>query len=263
MKILFIGDIFGSPGRRAVREILPPLKTELKTDVVIANGENVAHGRGITRAKAVELFESGVDVITNGNHAFDIPEVFPYYESEKKILRPANYPVQAPGRGHVVLDVLGGINLAVINLIGRVHMEPAENPFHKVDELLADLTPRPDVIFVDMHAETTSETRAMGWHLDGRVAAVLGSHTHVPTADEEILPGGTAYLTDTGMTGPYHSVIGMEVKGVIEKFKTGVKQRFEVAEGDVRFCAALVEVEESTGLATRIERICRKMPVGD
>jgi metallophosphoesterase (TIGR00282 family) len=159
----------------------------------------------------------------------------------------------------VILDVLGGIHLAVINLIGRVHMDPAENPFTRADELLVDLKGKTDIFFVDMHAEATSETRAMGWYLDGRVAAVLGSHTHVPTADEEILPRGTAYLTDAGMTGPYHSVIGMAVEPVLHKFLTGVRRPFEPATEDVRFCAALVDVEESTGLATHIERICQRI----
>ena len=259
MKILFIGDVFGSPGRQAVQRVLPSLRAEKQIDVVIANGENACHGKGITESTAKDLFQAGVDVITTGNHAFDHQEVFPYFASEKKLLRPANYSSKTPGRGHVVIDVMGGIHLAVINLIGRVHMDPAENPFAAADELVKDLKGRADVIFVDMHAEATSETRAMGWYLDGRVAAVLGSHTHVPTADEEILPKGTAYLTDAGMTGPYHSVIGMAVEPVLHKFVTGIRQRFEPATEGVRFCSALVDVEESTGLATSIERICRRL----
>lgn len=256
MRLLFIGDVFGGPGRHAVQEFLPKLKIERKLDVVIANGENVSHGRGITQKTAEILFQVGVDVITTGNHAYDISDVFPYFESQKNLLRPANYPAQAPGRGHVVLDVLGGINLGVINLIGRVGMDPVDSPFSKVDQLLEELKGCTDILFVDMHAEATSETRAMGWYLDGKVAAVLGSHTHVQTADEEVLPGGTAYITDTGMTGPHHSVIGMAIDPVLKKYTTGVRHRFEPATDDIRFCAALVEIEESTGLATGIERIC-------
>lgn len=259
MRILFIGDIFGSPGRQAVQQVLPQLKRDRKIDVVIGNGENVCHGKGITESTAKDLFQAGIDVITSGNHAFDYQEVFPYFESQKNLLRPANYSSKAPGRGHVILDVLGGIHLAVINLIGRIHMDPADCPFAKANQLLEDIKGRADIIFVDMHAEATSETRAMGWHLDGRVAAVLGSHTHVPTADEEILPKGTAYLTDAGMTGPYHSVIGMEIEPVLHKFLTGVRRRFEPATDDIRFCAALVEAEESTGRATHIERICHRV----
>jgi hypothetical protein len=242
-----------------VKQVLPGLKGEYKIDAVIANGENACHGKGITESTATDLFKAGVDVITTGNHAFDHKEAFPYFASQKTLLRPANYSAKAPGRGHVVLDVLGGVELCVINLIGRVHMDPADCPFTKADELLGEMKGRADVIIVDMHAEATSETRAMGWHLDGRVAAVLGSHTHVPTADEEILPGGTAYLSDAGMTGPYHSVIGMAIEPVLHKFRTGVKRRFEPATEDVRFCAALVEVEESTGMATRIERIQHRL----
>ena len=259
MKLLFIGDVFGAPGRQAIQELLQIIKTERAIDVVIANGENVSHGRGITQKTAGILFDHGVDVITTGNHAFDIEDAHSYFESEKKILRPANYKPESPGRGHVIVDVLGGIQLAVINLIGRIHMEPADCPFACADRLLEDLKNQSDILFVDMHAETTSETRAMGWYLDGKVAAVLGSHTHVPTADEEVLPQGTAYLTDAGMTGPYRSVIGMEIEPVLRKFRTGLRSRFKPATEDIRLCGAVVDIDESTGLAQNIERIDKRL----
>jgi len=260
MNLLFIGDIFGEPGRRAIKEFLPDLKRTHKIDFVVANGENVAHGKGITPSLADELFSLGIDVITSGNHAFDKLEIVSYYKKQKKLLRPANYPHQNPGKGHVVLDILGGVSLAVVNLIGRIHMAAADCPFAAVDKVLAELKGVADIIFVDMHAETTSETRAMGWYLDGKVAAVLGSHTHVQTADEEILPQGTAFLTDAGMTGPYKSVIGMEIEPVLSKFKTGIKTRWNPASEDVRVCGAVVEIEESNGRARSIERINLKLP---
>lgn len=259
MKILFIGDVFGAPGRQAVQEFVPKLKRERALDVVIANGENVSHGRGITEKTASLLFEAGVDVITTGNHAYDIQDSFPYFASEKRLLRPANYPKTSPGRGYGIFDVLGGIQLAVVNLIGRIHMDPVDCPFAAIDRVLDEIKVEADVIFVDMHAETTSESRAMGWHLDGKVGAVLGSHTHVQTADEELLPQGTAYLTDAGMTGPYRSVIGMGVEPVLEKFRTGIRSRFKPAAKDIRLCGAIVDLEESTGLATNIERICERL----
>lgn len=259
MRLLFIGDVFGAPGRRAIQEILPGLRRDQRIDVVVANGENVCHGRGVTQKTAEQLFEAGVDVITTGNHAFDMADAIPYFESEKRLLRPANYQEKSPGRGHIVIDVLGGVELAIINLIGRIHMEPADCPFAKIDLLLEDLKNQSDVIFVDMHAEASSEARAMGWYLDGKVAAVLGSHTHVPTADEEILPQGTAYITDVGMTGPYRSVIGMDSEPVIRKFRTGLRSKFQPASEDVRLCGAWVDIEESTGRAHHIERVCYKL----
>jgi len=255
MNLLFIGDIFGEAGRLAVRTLLPDLKKERRLDFVVANGENVAHGKGITPKGAEQLFAAGVDVITTGNHAFDQADSLDYFRRQSRLLRPENYPGGSPGKGHAVAEVYAGIRVAVVNLIGRIHMEPADCPFAAVDRVLADLQGKADIIFVDMHAEATSETRAMGWHLDGRVAAVLGSHTHVQTADEEILPQGTAYLTDVGMTGPYRSVIGMKVDNVLRKFRFGIKSRFEPADGDPRLCAAVVEIEESTGLARKIERL--------
>jgi len=255
MNLLFIGDVFGEAGRHAVEEVLPKLKQERKLDFVVANGENVAHGKGITVKTAEALYSAGVDVITTGNHAFDQHEVHPYFGQQRKLLRPLNFPGETPGRGFVILEVYGGVQIGIVNLIGRIHMEPADCPFAAIDRLLQDNSSGVDAWFVDMHAETTSEARAMGWHLDGRVAAVLGSHTHVQTADEEVMPKGTAFLTDAGMTGPYRSVIGMRIPQVLRKMRLGIKSRFEPASEDVRFCAALVEIEESTGLARKIERV--------
>lgn len=255
MNLLFIGDIFGEPGRQAVQALVPQLRRDRKIDVVIGNGENVTHGKGISIKNAEQLFAAGIDVITSGNHAFDQHDIHEYFRRTPRLLRPENYSELAPGKGHVLIEIYAGVHLAVLNLSGRIHMEPADCPFAAADRVLADLKGRADIVFVDMHAEATSEARAMGWHLDGRVAAVLGSHTHVQTADEEILPKGTAYLTDAGMTGPYRSIIGMKLDNILRKFQTGIKSRFDPAEGDVRFCGAVVEVEESTGLARKIERV--------
>ncbi len=259
MNLLFIGDVFGEVGQKAVQTFLPQLRKERGIDFVVANGENIFKGKGITERTAQALFSAGVDVITTGNHAFDQAEVRDYFPKQTRLLRPENYPQQSPGKGFVVQTVYSGITLGVINLIGRIHMEPADCPFVAADRVLDELKGKADILFVDMHAETTSETRAMGWHLDGKVAAVLGSHTHVQTADEEILPGGTAYLTDAGMTGPYRSVIGMKIEPVLKKFCLSLKSRFEAATEDVRFCGAIVEIEESTGLARRIERVNIKL----
>ena len=255
MNLLFIGDIFGEPGRLAVQSILPQLKQDRKIDLTVGNGENVAHGKGITVKTAEQLFAAGIDVITSGNHAFDQHEVHDYFRRQPRLLRPENFSRESPGRGHVIVKSYADLRVTVLNLIGRIDMEPADCPFAAADRVLEEAKGDADIVFVDMHAEATSEARAMGWYLDGRVAAVLGSHTHVQTADEEILPKGTAYLTDAGMTGPYRSIIGMKIDNVLRKFQTGIKSRFEPAEGDVRFCGALVEIEESNGLARKIERI--------
>jgi 2',3'-cyclic-nucleotide 2'-phosphodiesterase len=255
MNLLFIGDVFGEPGRVAVQKILPELKSQRSIDFIVANGENIAHGKGITVSTAESLFSAGVNVITTGNHAFDQHEVHKYFQSEPRLIRPENYGNASPGRGHVIQEVYGGVTIGVINLAGRVHMEPADCPFAAADRLLEEMRGRADIVFVDMHAEATSESRAMGWYLDGRVAAVLGSHTHVQTADEEILPKGTAFITDVGMTGPYRSIIGMKIDIALKKFRTGIRSRWEPASEDVRFCGAIVEIEESNGLARKIERI--------
>ncbi|MBF0493148.1 MAG: YmdB family metallophosphoesterase [Deltaproteobacteria bacterium] len=260
MKILFIGDIFGEVGKKAVLEKVPLFRLQQQVDFVIANGENVSKGKGIKIKEAHELFDCGVDVITSGNHAFDQDETEAYFRQEPRFIHPANYNLLTPSKGWVICEVHSGIKIGVINLAGQIFMSPANCPFECVDRLLKhEMQGDADIVIVDMHADASSECRAMGWHLEGRVAAVLGTHMHVQTADEEILPGGTAYITDVGMTGPYRSVIGMSVEGVLKKFRTGMKQRYIPASEDVRFCALLLEVEENTGKATSIQRIQERM----
>lgn len=255
MRLLMIGDIVGKPGRRAVKQNLPGLVAQFSIDTVIANGENAAGGNGITRDVAQELFSSGVDVITMGNHVWNQKEIFNYINQETRIIRPANYPPGAPGRGCGVFSTKKGLDLGVINLSGRIFMQELDCPFRKANELVTELSNRVDVIFVDFHAEASSEKMAMGWHLDGRVTAVCGTHTHVQTADERILPGGTAYISDVGMTGPMNSVIGVKKELVIEKFITQMPRRFEVAEGLYQFNAVLVEIDDESRRAVSIERI--------
>ncbi len=259
MKILFIGDIFGEAGKQAVLKKVPEYRSAYRVDYVIANGENVSRGKGIKIKEAEEIFACGVNVITSGNHAFDQSETIEYYKKQPKMIHPANYSPLSPSKGWFIEEVYSGVHIGVINLAGRIHMEPANCPFASVDKILEEMKEKAEIIIVDMHAEATSETRAMGWHLNGKVAAVLGSHTHVQTADEEILPQGTAYITDTGMTGPYASVIGMKIEGPLRKFRTGIRTPYEPAMGDVRFCAALVDVEESNGKAKSIQRIQEKI----
>jgi metallophosphoesterase (TIGR00282 family) len=257
MRILFIGDIVGRPGRQAVTEELPALVAGYAPELVVANAENAAAGFGITPALVDELLAAGIDLLTSGNHIWDRKEILPFFEAgaaDRRLLRPANYP-GAPGTGLWLGQARGGIPCAVLNLQGRVFMPDIDCPFRTADRLLASLPADVKVILVDMHAETTSEKQAMGYYLDGRVSAVLGTHTHVPTADERLLPGGTAYLTDVGMTGPYAGIIGNEKEGVLRRFLTALPTRFEVAEGDVRLCGAVVEVDEATGRARRIERL--------
>jgi hypothetical protein len=257
MKVLFIGDIVGSPGRRIVLDSARALAAEHAAELVIANCENAAAGFGITPALAQELLEAGIDVLTGGNHTFDRKEILAYFEqgaASGRLLRPANYPA-APGGGVYIGRTKNGTPYAVLNLQGRVFMGSIDCPFKKADELLAALPGEVKVKVVDMHAETTSEKQAMGFHLDGRVSAVIGTHTHVPTADEKILPKGTAYITDVGMTGPYDSVIGNDVEGVMRRFLTGLPTRLEVAQGDVRLCGAVVDIDESSGRARAIQRI--------
>jgi len=261
VRILFIGDIFGRPGRTIVRERLGPLVEQHSLDLVIANGENAAAGFGITPLLAEELFELGIDVITSGNHIWDKREIIEYFQSAdgnpyspaKRLIRPANYPAGMPGRGWFEGKTRAGIPYAVINLQGRVFMISNDDPFRTSDELLKQITAK--VILVDMHAEATSEKVSMGWYLDGRVSAVLGTHTHVPTADERVLPQGTAYMTDVGMTGPYDSVIGVKKELIINRFLTNMPMRFEAATGDVKLCAALIDCDEGSGRARSIERI--------
>jgi 2',3'-cyclic-nucleotide 2'-phosphodiesterase len=260
VQILFIGDIFGRPGRTIVRERLRGLVKDHQIDLVIANGENAAAGFGITPALAEELFELGIDVITTGNHVWDKRELVEYFEAEngnqysqaRRILRPANFPPGMPGWG-VYEGLKNNIPYGVVNLQGRVFMGSNDDPFRMADQLIAGMKAK--VILVDFHAEATSEKVALGWHLDGRVTVVLGTHTHIPTADERVLPGGTAYITDVGMTGPYDSVIGVKKELVVGKFLSNMPTRFEAATGDVRLCAIVVDCDESTGKARQIKRL--------
>ncbi|HEX16093.1 MAG TPA: TIGR00282 family metallophosphoesterase [Deltaproteobacteria bacterium] len=258
MRILFIGDVVGRAGRRAVREVLPLLKREEEIDFVVANGENAAGGIGITPEKAEELLSMGVDVITSGNHIWKKREILPYLDRHPRILRPANYPPGAPGRGSGVYTARDGTRVAVLNLEGRVFMRPLESPFRVSEQQIEILKGQTPIVIVDFHAEATSEKMAMGWFLDGEVTAVIGTHTHVQTSDERILPGGTAYITDAGMTGPVNSVIGMKKEIAIQGFLTQLPNRFEVAAGEVELQGVILEVEETTGRALEIRRVKRK-----
>ncbi|HQD75099.1 MAG TPA: TIGR00282 family metallophosphoesterase [Bacillota bacterium] len=255
MRLLMIGDIVGRPGRRAIKANLSELKREFDLDLIIANGENAAGGNGITKDVAQELFSAGVDVLTMGNHVWNIREAYEYINSEPRIIRPANYPPGTPGIGSSVFETRRKVKVAVINLAGRVFLQSLDCPFRKVDEILPRVKKAAQVVVVDFHAEATSEKIAMGWYLAGRVSAVVGTHTHVQTADERILPGGTAYITDLGMTGPLNSVLGVKKEIVIEKFKTQLPQRFEVASGPYQFNAVIIDIDEYSGEAYAIKRI--------
>jgi hypothetical protein len=258
MNVLFIGDIVGSPGRRVVLDSLAGLVAEHQAELVVANCENAAAGVGITPALAEELLQGGIDVLTSGNHIFDRKEILPYFEQgagNGRLLRPANYPAATPGRGLYAGKTRAGTPFAVLNLQGRVFMPSIDCPFKTVDRLLETISPEIKVRIVDAHGETTSEKQALGRYLDGRVSAVLGTHTHVPTADEQILAGGTAYITDVGMSGPYDSVIGNVYEDVMRRFLTGLPTRLEVAKGDVRLCGVLLDLDPTTGRARRVQRI--------
>ncbi|MDZ4798232.1 MAG: TIGR00282 family metallophosphoesterase [Bryobacteraceae bacterium] len=254
MRILFIGDIFASPGRGIVADRLSRIITAEYIDFVIANAENSAGGFGITPLIAEELFALGIDAMTSGNHVWDKRELYDYLDRQPKLIRPANYTEDLPGKGVTVVRSKRGIPVAVINLQGRTHMPPTDCPFRKADKILAALDPAVTIRFVDFHAELTSEKMAMGWYLDGRVSAMIGTHTHIPTADTRILPGGTAYQTDAGMTGPYNSVIGVDKDTVIRRFLTGVPARMEAARGGVELHAVIVDADETTGRATEVRR---------
>lgn len=254
MRILFIGDIFGKPGRRVVSEVLPDLREKHSLDFVIANGENAAGGMGITRETAVEILRS-VDAITLGNHVWKKKDIYAYLDEERRVVRPANYPAGAPGCGSRVFSLDGGISLGLVNLCGRVFMENLDNPFTVVEQILETLIPETDVILIDFHAEASSEKMAFACYVDGRVGAVVGTHTHVQTADERILPGGTAYITDVGMTGPVDSVIGVKKELIVSKFLTMMPNKFEVAEGEAVLSAVMIDFDASTGKATGIERL--------
>ncbi|MBN1404961.1 MAG: TIGR00282 family metallophosphoesterase [Candidatus Omnitrophica bacterium] len=255
MNVLLIGDITGSPGREIVRRLLPRIKKTESIDFVIANAENVAGGSGITPGTADELFDSGVDVLTSGDHIWKQKEVLDIIETETRILRPANYPKSAPGAGCGVFTAANAVSVGVINLLGRVFMQPVDCPFRAATECVEKIKEKTKIIFVDMHAEATSEKVALGWYLDGKVSCVFGTHTHVQTADEKILPRQSAYITDLGMTGPFDSVIGRKKEQVLERFLTQMPVRFQVAEGDVRLNGAIVSVDDKTGTATSIRRV--------
>jgi metallophosphoesterase (TIGR00282 family) len=254
MHILFIGDIFASAGRQIVADHLRDIKETNHIDLAIANAENAAGGFGITPSIAEELFSLGLDVITSGNHIWDKKEIFDYLPRQPKLLRPANYPDGSPGRGVISACTLQGVPFAVINLQGRTYMPDTDCPFRKADQILAELDPSVKIRFVDFHAEVTSEKMAMGWYLDGRVSAIVGTHTHLPTADTRILPRGSAYQTDVGMTGPYDSVIGVKKDLILQRFLTALPVRMEAAKGSPELHSVILEVNENTGQAITIRR---------
>lgn len=254
MKLLFIGDIFGHAGRRIVADHLADIRATQGIDVVIANGENSAAGFGITPGITQDLLGYGVDVITTGNHIWDKKDIIPYFPHQPRLLRPANYPDPSPGFGVFVHELASGAKCAVINLQGRVYMANTDCPFKKADAILAALPADVKVKFVDFHAEVTSEKITMGWYLDGRVSAMVGTHTHIPTADTRILPGGTAYQTDCGMTGPYDSVIGVEKEPILRKFLSAQPVKMEPAKGMVELHSVIVEVDDVTGKALAVKR---------
>ncbi len=255
MKVLFIGDIVGKPGRRALKEGIRSIAEKIKIDFVIANGENAAGGFGITKEVAEEMFSAGVDVLTSGNHIWDKKEAAPYIMRENRLLRPANYPHGAIGYGSIVMSSREGAKIATLNLSGRIFMSPLDCPFQIAKKEVAQLKSETNIIIVDMHAEATSEKSAIGWFLDGEVSAVIGTHTHVQTADEKILPGGTAFITDAGMTGPVDSIIGVKKEQIIGKFLTQVPVRFETAGGATMFSAVLIDIDSKTGRAKEIKRL--------
>jgi 2',3'-cyclic-nucleotide 2'-phosphodiesterase len=255
MRILFIGDIIGKSGREAVRALLPNIIDKYKTDVIIANGENAAAGFGITEQTASEIFACGIDIITTGNHVWDKKEAVTYLEKERRIIRPLNYPPDVPGYGSALITPAGKAPVAVLNLAGRVFMNCLDCPFRTAAAAIEKIRESVGIIIIDFHAEATSEKMAFGYYLDGQVSAILGTHTHVQTADERILPGGTAYISDVGMTGPAHSVIGVDKNQIIGKFLTGMPRKFDVAEGKALFNAVVVDIDEKNGKATGIQRI--------
>src|SRR5436853_6539731 len=255
MRVLFVGDIVGSPGRQIVRDRLADVVAQRQIDLVIANGENSASGFGITPRLAEELLKMGIDVLTGGNHSWDRKEILGFLPHEPRLLRPANFPEGNAGSGLYLGTAKNGVKYAVLNLQGRVFMTPIDDPFRKADSELTKIPEDVALVFVDFHAEATSEKISMGWYLDGRVTAVVGTHTHVPTADERVLPGGTAYITDVGMTGPYDSVIGVKKEQIMARFLNNMPVRFEAATGDVRLSGVVVDCDEATGHARKIQRI--------
>jgi 2',3'-cyclic-nucleotide 2'-phosphodiesterase len=262
LRICIIGDIIGKPGRVAVTHALPDLRRELEIGMVIANGENVAAGAGLTPSLSEELLGAGIDVITSGNHIWDKREIYDYLDTDRPVLRPINYPDETPGRGWLIHRTDDGDEVAVINAMGRVFMNQLDSPFTKMDELLDGAAePLPPMRILDFHCEITSEKNAMGWYLDGRVTGVVGTHTHVPTADARVLPKGTAYVSDIGMTGPRDSIIGFSLDSVLPRFTRHLPTRFQVADGPVTFNAVVISADRATGRATTIERIQRLIEV--
>jgi 2',3'-cyclic-nucleotide 2'-phosphodiesterase len=258
LKVLFLGDVIGKPGRNALKKKLGQLILQNEADIVVANGENSAGGIGISERTCKEMFDSGVDIVTTGNHVFKKREIYSMLERETRLLKPANYPPDTPGRGYNVyeIDRIGGLKIAVINLCGRVFIDYLDCPFRTVNRILEYVREETPVIIVDMHAEVTSEKVAMGWFLNGRVSAVIGTHTHIQTADERILPGdSTAYITDVGMVGPRDSVIGVKKENIIKKFISGMPQKFTVAKDDIWINGALIEIDGKSGKAEAIKRI--------
>ncbi|WP_216827914.1 TIGR00282 family metallophosphoesterase [Alkalihalobacterium elongatum] len=254
MKILFVGDVVGSPGRAMVKEYLPKLKKKYRPQISIVNGENAAGGKGITQKIYKGFLDAGAQAVTLGNHSWDNREIFEFIDDAKTLVRPANYPEGTPGKGYTIVKI-NTIELVVINLMGRTFLPPNDCPFRKVDEIIEQVKDRTPYIFVDFHAEATSEKQAMGWYLDGRVTAVVGTHTHVQTADQRVLPNGTAYITDVGMTGPYDGILGMDRTAVLNKFLTNLPVRFEVAIGREQLNAVVITVDDKTGRAKSIERV--------
>lgn len=260
MNLLFFGDVIGQVGREGLFKALPALKTRYAADLIIVNAENAAHGKGLTPKIADEFWKAGIDVLTMGNHTFDRKDIAAII-NDPRILRPANYPARVPGHGSGIFKTKSGIPVAVIQAMGRVHMQPIDNPFDVVERFVADVQGKASIIFVDMHAEITAEKAAMGWHFDGRVTAVAGTHTHVQTADERLLPGGTAFISDVGPCGPYNSIIGGEIKPAIERFLTGLHIPINVAEGDAQVCGCAIDINEATGKARSIQRIHELVPL--
>ncbi|HEY3423355.1 MAG TPA: TIGR00282 family metallophosphoesterase [Negativicutes bacterium] len=256
MNIMLIGDICGQPGRRATAHFIPILQQEYDIDVIIANGENSAGGVGITAKVLDELLSYNIDVITTGNHVWDKKEIFDFIDSKERLLRPANYPPGTPGKGYCILPVKDH-KIGVVNLTGRVFMPEVDCPFRAADLILSEIKSQCDICIIDFHAETTSEKMALGWYLDGQISCIAGTHTHIQTADERILPNGTAYISDLGMVGPWHSILGVDKELVIKKFLTGLPVKFSLAAGPVVFCAIIIQIDTESGKAIHITRIQR------
>jgi len=260
--LLTIGDIVGNPGRKVVKELLPKIRKDYSVDMVIANGENSAGGFGITYTVAQELYSYGVDVITMGNHVWSKKEIMSFIDEDNRIIRPANLPKELPGRGSTIVELFNH-KVGVINLIGRVFMDPSDSPFDSALKEIEELKDEVDIIVVDFHAEATSEKLAMGWFLDGKANVVFGTHTHVQTADERILPNGTGYITDLGMTGPYNSIIGVEKDIIVKKFVTLIPEKFEIAKGEAQFNAVVFEIDDKTRQVVSIRKIFELKSLND